>query len=55
MPKRKRKPNRPRDPSWRTRRALGAKRIESGKTYARVSRRRSERAAARGEEDGASE
>jgi hypothetical protein len=53
MAKRKQKPSRPRDPAWRTRRALGAKRIESGRKYARTASRRAEREAAKSDQDGA--
>jgi hypothetical protein len=52
MAKKKPKVVRPRDPAWRTRRALGAKRIESGKAYRRAATRRAERAAAGPESDG---
>lgn len=52
MAKRKRKPARPRDPTWRTRRALGVKRVESARTYARTASRRAEREAAKGDGNG---
>jgi hypothetical protein len=52
MAKKKSKVIRPRDPAWRTRRALGAKRIESGKAYRRAATRRAERSAAAPERDG---
>ena len=45
----KAKPAKPRDPSWRLRRALGAKRIDSAKAYKRADLRRSERDAGEGE------
>ncbi len=42
---RKQEPRKPRDPSWRLRRALGQKRKESAKVYRRPEDRLSERAA----------
>jgi hypothetical protein len=42
----------PRDPSWRTRRALGHKRIEDARTYRRRDTRADERARSDGEDGG---
>jgi hypothetical protein len=57
MAQKRKKPTvpKPRDPSWRTRRALGHKRIEDARAYRRRDTRSAERAArarARGEGEG---
>ena len=52
---RKRALPKPRDPTWRMRRALGQKRKESAKVYRRQAARRTERAARTGEEHDGSE
>ncbi len=50
---RKKAPRKPRDPSWRLRRALGQKRKGSAKVYRRPETRQTERAARTdGEQDG---
>ncbi len=51
-PKAPAKAPRPRDPTWRARRALGQTRKESAKAYSRAESRQAERAAARGEGNG---
>lgn len=50
MPKKTKKPK-PRDPFWRVRRALRAKREDSARAYRRAESRRTERKAREGEED----
>ena len=52
---RKRVLPKPRDPTWRMRRALGQKRKESAKVYRRHASRRTERAAGAEEEHDGSE
>lgn len=46
----KRKPAKPRDPYWRLRRALGARRKASARVYQRAQQRSAKREAERGDE-----
>ena len=51
MPKKIKRPAKPRDPFWRLLRALRQRRVASRKAYRRAETRRAERAARTGGED----